>query len=76
MAQGQTDAQLIERLERLERNVERLARQLAVELERPAADVDPDIVAMAQHDRMRAAMVYADRTGVDFVSAQRIVNRL
>jgi hypothetical protein len=72
--EGLTDAQIITRLERLERNVQALAERLGVELEDPAAGVDADIVQLAQGgDRMGAAKLYAERTGSDFVAAQRVV---
>lgn len=75
--EGLTDAQIIERLERLERNVRALAESVGVELEDPAAGVDADIVELARSgDRMGAAKLYAQRTGADFVEAQRIVSSL
>jgi hypothetical protein len=75
--EGLTDAQIIERLERLERNVRALAESVGVALEDPSDGVDPDVVALAQGgDRMGAAKLYAERTGADFVEAQRVVNSL
>jgi hypothetical protein len=75
--EGLTDAQIIERLERLERNVRALAESIGVELEDPAAGVDPEVVALARSgDRMGAAKLYAERTGTGFVEAQRVVNSL
>lgn len=77
MAEGLTDAQIIERLQRLERNVQLLAERAGVELEDPSAGVDPEVVALARAgDRMRAAKLYAERTGADFVTAQRVVSAL
>ncbi len=39
--------------------------------------VDPEVVALARSgDRMGAAKLHAERTGVDFVEAQRVVNAL
>jgi hypothetical protein len=77
MPEGLTDAQLIERLERLERNVRRLAEDAGVELEDPAAGVDPEVLGLARSgDRMGAAKLYSERAGVDFVEAQRLVNSL
>ena len=77
MPAGLTDAQIIERLERLERNVKLIADRVGVELEDPGAGVDPDIAELARSgDRMGAAKLLADRTGTDFVSAQRIVSAL
>jgi hypothetical protein len=77
MVEGLTDAQIIERLLRLERSVERIASHLGVEIENPSAGLDPDVVALARSgDRMGAAKLLVDRTGTDFVSAQRVVNDL
>lgn len=77
MPAGLTDAQIIERLERLERNLNRLAEHLGVELEDPADGIDPEVVALARAgDRMQAAKLYAERTGCDFVAAQQVVNDL
>jgi len=77
MPAGLTDAQLIERLERLERNVRLLAERAGVELEDPAGGVDADIAELARSgDRMGAAKLYAERTGAEFVDAQRVVNQL
>jgi hypothetical protein len=75
--EGLTDAQLIARLERLERNVQALAAHTGVSLEDPAVGVDIDIVQLARSgDRIGAAKLYAERTGADFVEAQRIVTEL
>ena len=77
MPEGLTDAQLIERLQRLERNVKLLADRLGVQLEDPAAGIDPEVVALArQGDRMQAAKLHMERTGADFLSAQQVVNAL
>jgi hypothetical protein len=77
MARGLTDAQIVERIERLERNLARVAEQAGVEIEAPGADVDRDIVEIARAgETMRAAKLYHERTGVDFVEAQRVVKDL
>jgi hypothetical protein len=77
MPEGLSDAQLIERLERVERNLRRLAERVGVELEDPAAGLDAEVVELARSgDRMGAAKLYADRAGIDFVEAQRVVNSL
>ena len=77
MPEGLTDAQIIERLQRLERNLARVAEAAGVELEDPAAGVDPEVAELArQGDRMGAAKLLAERTGVGFVDAQRVVNSL
>jgi hypothetical protein len=75
--EGLTDAQMIARLERLERNVRALAEHTGVSLEDPAVEIDSDIVELARSgDRMGAAKLYAERTGADFVEAQRVVTEL
>ena len=77
MARGLTDAQIVERLERLERSVAALATKLGVEVEDPSAGVDDDIVALAREGKqMEAAKLYAERTGAEFVDAQKVVNAL
>ena len=77
MPEGLTDAQMIERLHRLERNVAKLAAAAGVELEDPARGIDPEIVELARSgDRMGAAKLYSERTGVDFAGAQRVVSGL
>ncbi len=77
MPEGLTDAQIVERLMRLERNLARVAAAVGVELEDAAAGVDPEIAELARSgDRMGAAKLYAERTGVGFVEAQRVVNAL
>jgi hypothetical protein len=77
VAEGLTDAQIIERLQRLERNVRALADRIGVAIEDPAAGVDADIVELARSgDRMGAAKLYAERTGAGFVEAQRAVSAL
>jgi hypothetical protein len=75
--EGLTDAQIIERLERLERNVRAIAEHVGAPLEDPSAGVDPEVVALARSgDRMGAAKLYAERTGAGFVEAQRVVGSL
>jgi hypothetical protein len=77
MPEGLTEAQIVERLLRLERNVRALAQQAGVEIEDPATGVDADVVELARSgDRMAAAKLYAERSAVDFVTAQGVVNAL
>jgi hypothetical protein len=77
MAQGLTDAQIVERLERLERNVAAIARHVGAEIEDPSSSVDPEVAELARSgDRIGAAKLYADRTGAGFVEAQRVVSEL
>jgi hypothetical protein len=77
MTEGLTDAQIVERLQRLERNVRLIAERTGVQIEEPGAGVDADIAEVARSgDRMGAAKLYAERTGTDFVEAQRVVQAL
>ncbi len=77
MVEGLTDAQVIERLQRLERNVAKLAAAAGVELDDPAAAIDPDVAELARSgDRMGAAKLLSERSGIDFVEAQHVVNSL
>jgi hypothetical protein len=77
MPEGLTDAQIVERLQRLERNVAKLAAAAGVELQDPASGVDPDVVELARSgDRIGAAKLLSERTGADFAEAQRVVNSL
>jgi hypothetical protein len=77
VAEGLTDAQIVERLKRLESNVRLLADHAGVDIDDPSQGVDADVVELARSgDRMGAAKLYAERTGVDFVIAQGIVNKL
>ena len=75
--EGLTDAQIIERLQRLERNVKLLAERVGVEIEDPAANVDPDVLELARSgQRMHAAKLYSERTGADYLTAQRVIAEL
>ena len=77
MPEGLSDAQIIERLQRLERNLQRVAEAAGVELEDPGAGVDPEVAELARAgDRMGAAKLLSERSGVDFIEAQRVVNSL
>jgi hypothetical protein len=75
--EGLTDAQIIERLQRLERNLQKVAEAVGVGLEDPSDGIDDDIAELARSgDRMGAAKLYAERTAADFVTAQGVVNAL
>lgn len=77
MARGLTDAQIVERLERLERSVRAIAEKVGVEVEDPTDGIDEEVVALARDGRqMEAAKLYAERTGADFVTAQKVVSDL
>jgi hypothetical protein len=77
MAEGLTDAQIVERLQRLDAQVRTISEHLGIPYDDPGAGVSQavrDLVAAG--DRMAAAKRHADETGVDFVEAQRVVNAL
>jgi hypothetical protein len=77
VARGLTDAQIVERLERLERSVARIASAVGVEIENPAAGIDPEVIELARAGKqMEAAKLHAEKTGADFVKAQQIVSEL
>jgi hypothetical protein len=77
VARGLTDAQMVERLERLERSVAKIANAVGVEIENPAARIDPQVAELARAGKqMEAARLHAEQTGVDFVEAQRVVSEL
>jgi hypothetical protein len=77
MPEGLSEAQIIERLQRLERNVALLAERAGVELDDPAEGISPDVIGLARAgDRMAAAKLYVEQTGADFVEAQRVVDAL
>jgi hypothetical protein len=77
MPEGLTDAQIIERIQRLERNLTLIAKHVGVDLDDPAANVSNEVAELARAgDRMAAAKLHAEQTGTDFVEAQRIVNAI
>ncbi|HEU5063229.1 MAG TPA: hypothetical protein VFT79_08780 [Solirubrobacterales bacterium] len=77
MVEGLSEAQIVERLLRLEQQVRELRERAGLEPDEREAGVDPEVLALARAgDRMGAAKLHAERTGADFVEAQRIVNAL
>lgn len=77
MVEGLTDAQIIERLLRLEEQVRELREHAGLPADEREDGVDSEVLALARSgDRMGAAKLHAERSGVDFVEAQRIVNAL
>lgn len=77
MPEGLTDAQIIDRLNRLERNLSLIAKHVGVDLDHPGDAVSAAVKELAESgDRMQAAKLHAEQTSVDFVEAQRIVNAL
>lgn len=77
MAEGLTDAQVVERLTRIEEQVRRISQHLGLDYDDGSAGVSSEVVELARGgDRMGAAKLYAEQTGADFVEAQRVVNAL
>jgi uncharacterized protein (UPF0335 family) len=77
MARGLTEAQIVERIERLERAVAAIAEKTGVEIEDPSDGLDPEVIKLARAGKeMDAAKLHSERTGVSFVDAQRIVSDL
>lgn len=77
MPEGLTEAQIIERLQRLERNLTLIAKHVGVAIDDPAAGVSPEVAELArQGNRIEAAKLHAEQTGIAFVEAQRIVNAI
>jgi len=75
--EGLTDAQILVRLERLESFARQVSAHLGIPYDDGSDGVDPEVIALARAgDRMGAAKMLSDRTGVGFVEAQRIVNAL
>ena len=72
-----SEAQLIDRVQRLETQLRAVYEHLGMDYDDGTAGVPPDVVEMAQAgNRMRAAQLYVERTGCDFVEAQSVVNRI
>ena len=77
VAEAPSEAQLIARIERLERNVRMLAERTGVGIEDPAGGVDPDVLQLVQEGkRMHAVKLYMERTGADALTAQKVINGL
>jgi uncharacterized protein (UPF0335 family) len=77
MARGLTQAQIVERIQRMERAINAIAEKTGVEIEDPSEGVDEEVVRLAHAGKeMDAAKLHSERTGVTFVEAQRIVNAL
>lgn len=77
MVEGLSEAQIVERLLRLEAQVRELREQAGLPGDEREDGVDPEVVALARSgDRMGAAKLHAERAGVDFVTAQSVANAL
>ena len=77
MPEGLTDAQIIERLLRMEEQVRRISTHLGLDYDDGTAGISPEVLELARSgDRMAAAKLHAEQTGVDFVAAQRAVSSI
>jgi hypothetical protein len=77
LVEGLTDAQIVERLLRLETQVRELREHAGLPGDEREQGIDPEVVELARSgDRIGAAKLHAERTGADFVEAQRVVNAL
>ena len=77
MAMGLSEAQLQERVERLESQLRGVYDRLGMQYDDGTEGMPPDVVDLARAgNRMRAAQVYSERTGCDFREAQVVVNRI
>lgn len=77
MVEGLSEAQIVERLLRLEQQVRELREHAGLVPDERETGIDPEVLALARSgDRMGAAKLHAERTGADFVEAQRVVNAL
>jgi hypothetical protein len=77
MVVGLTEAQLQDRVERLEEQLRAICDHLGMRYDDGTVGVDSDVVELARAgNRMRAAQLYSERTGCDFREAQVVVNRI
>ena len=77
MTVGLSEAQLIDRVQRLETQLRAVYERLGMDFDDGTAGVPPDVVDLARAgNRMRAAKLYSERMGCDFIEAQAVVNRI
>jgi hypothetical protein len=77
MVEGLSEAQIVERLLRLEQQVRELREHAGLTPDERETGIDPEVLALARSgDRMDAAKLHVERSGTDFVEAQRFVNAL
>jgi hypothetical protein len=77
MTVGLSEAQLLDRVQRLETQLRMVYDRLGMDYDDGTLGVPPDVVDLARAgNRMRAAQLYSERTGCDFIEAQSIVNRI
>jgi hypothetical protein len=77
MAMALSEAQLQERVQRLEEQLRAVYERLGMQYDDGTTGVPNDVVELARAgNRMRAAQLYSERTGCDFREAQAVVNRI
>ena len=77
MSVGLSEAQLIDRVQRLETQLRMVYDRLGMDFDDGTLGVPPDVVDLARAgNRMRAAQLLCERTGCDFIEAQAVVNRI
>ena len=77
MALALSEAQLQERVQRLEAQLRAVYERLGMHYDDGTDGVDNDVVELARAgNRMRAAQLYSERTGCYFREAQVVVNRI
>jgi hypothetical protein len=77
MAMALSEAQLQDRVERLESQLRAVYERLGMHYDDGTEGVPPEVVELARAgNRMRAAQVYSEHAGCDFREAQAVVNRI
>lgn len=77
MAMALSEAQLQERVQRLEEQLRAVYERLGMQYDDGTNGVPTDVVDLARAgNRMRAAQLYSEHTGCDFREAQIVVNRI
>ena len=77
MSLGLSEAQLIDRVQRLETQLRAVYDRLGLDYGDGSLGVPPDVVELARAgNKMRAAQLYSERTGCDFREAQIVVERI
>ena len=77
MPPGLTEAQLIDRVQRLESQLAAVYERLGMSYDDGTTGLPSDVVHLARAgNRMRAAQVYSEWSGCDFREAQAVVSRI
>ncbi len=77
MSLALSEAQLQERVQRLEAQLRAVYERLGMRYDDGTDGVPNEVVELARAgNRMRAAQLYSEQTGCDFREAQVVVNRI